>query len=156
MNERVLAIVTIIAQYILSDSDFPVESDLVTELLSAGFVAEEIDAAFLWMERLQSDAAEQFEPTLRLPATQRVFNAEEIRLLSLEARGFLVRLRSLGLLDELLLEEVIERSTAETEEEVSLIDIKRMTARILCTHAQTGWSRGIESVLDDDWTGFLN
>ena len=46
MRERVLAIVSFIAQYFLDDRDMVTESDLVEELLSVGFEAEEIDAAF--------------------------------------------------------------------------------------------------------------
>ena len=50
MRERVLAIVSFIAQYFLDDRDMATENDLVEELLSVGFEAEEIDAAFCWME----------------------------------------------------------------------------------------------------------
>ncbi|MDO9079706.1 MAG: DUF494 family protein, partial [Desulfuromonadales bacterium] len=65
MNERVLVIVTIIAQYILSDLDFPAENDLVNELLASGFAADEINAAFLWMERLNHDPVERLTPAFR-------------------------------------------------------------------------------------------
>lgn len=155
MNERVLVIVTIIAQYILSDLDFPAESDLVNELLASGFAEDEINAAFLWMERLNHDPRERLSPAFRAP-TFRVFAPEETRLLSLEARGFLVRLRNLGLIDETLLDEMIQRATSEASEELNLDDIKSVAAQTLATHAQSEWGNEIASILDDDWDGFLH
>lgn len=155
MNERVLVIVTIIAQYILSDLDFPAESDLVNELLASGFAADEINAAFLWMERLNHNPVERLEPSFRAP-TYRVFAPEECRLLSLEARGFLVRLRILGLIDEALLEEMIQRATVDASDALGLDEIKSVAAQILATHAQSEWANEIASILDDDWSGFLH
>lgn len=155
MNERVLAIVTIIARHILADHELPGESRLVAELLTAGFDAEEIDAAFRWMEQLSLAPAQRLEPTFR-PSTYRVFSCDERRLLSLEARGFLVRLRTLGLVAEEALEEIIQKAVMEADEEIGLPEIKSLAARILFVHAQSEWYREVESVLDDDWAGFLN
>lgn len=155
MNERVLVIVTIIAQYILSEHDFPAESDLVNELLASGFAADEINAAFLWMERLHHNPIERLTPTFRTP-TYRVFSPEECRLLSVEARGFLVRLRLLGLIDETLFEEMIQRATSDAGEELCLEEIKGVAAQALATHAQSEWGNEIASILDDDWNGFLH
>jgi len=155
LNERVLVIVTIIAQYILSDLDFPAESDLVNELLASGFAADEINAAFLWMERLNHDPVERLAPTFRTP-TFRVFAPEESRLLSLEARGFLVRLRLLGLIDETLFEEMVQRATADASEELDLDEIKHVAAQTLATHVQSEWGNEVASILDDDWDGFLH
>ena len=109
MRERVLAIVTILARYFLEDRDFMSEIELVEELLSVGFEADEIDAAFSWMQGLSTaanDRDEEFQPTV----TQRIFSSEEVRLLTSDARGFLIRLRSLGLLDDILQEEIIDRA----------------------------------------------
>ena len=155
MNERVLVIVTIIAQYILSDLDFPAENDLVHELLASGFAADEINAAFLWMERLNHDPAERLTPAFRAP-TYRVFSLQESSLLSLEARGFLVRLRLLGVIDETLLEEMIQLATAEATDMLGLDEIKMVAAQTLATHAQSEWGNEIASILDDDWKGFLH
>lgn len=155
MNERVLVIVTIIAQYILADLDFPAESDLVNELLASGFAADEINAAFLWMERLNHDPVARLTPVFQAP-TYRVFAPEESRLLSLEARGFLVRLRLLGLIDETLFEEMIQRATDDASEEIDLDEIKSVAAQTLATHVQSEWGNEVASILDDDWDGFLH
>lgn len=155
MRERVLAIVTIIAQYFLEEEEPKSEHDLVEELLAIGFGAEEIDAAFLWME----------DETLRLPdgdelpaplLSHRVFAGDEERALNCEARGFLVRLRSLGILDEELFEEIVFKSVQASEEEITLRDIKTITVLALFARTQHQWRREYECLLEDDWGRLLN
>ncbi len=111
LRDRVLAIVTLIAQLVMEEREPLSEEDLVGTLLAVGFVAEEIDAAFSWMERLALQSAEQSAANLSLP-TNRVFSAEETRALSSDARGFLLRLRAMGVLDDEAHEEVVERALA--------------------------------------------
>ena len=83
MRERVLAIVSFIAQYFLDDRDMMTETDLVEELLSVGFEADEIDAAFSWMESQALSVPSSAETSLTAPAmSTRVFTAEERRALS--------------------------------------------------------------------------
>lgn len=155
MNERVLVIVTIIAQYLLSDGEFPAQSDLVNELLASGFAAEEINAAFLWMERINHDPVERQAPEFRAP-TFRVFSSEECRFLGVEARGFLVRLRLLGLIDESLFEEMVQRALTDASQELGLDEIKIVAAQALAAYAQSEWGHEIACILDDDWNGFIH
>lgn len=155
MRERVLAIVTILARYFLEDRDFLSETELVEELLSVGFDADEIDAAFSWMQGLTSaanDGNNAFQPTL----TQRIFTAEECRVLSQEARGFLVRLRSLGLLDDITQEEVIDRAFQFGEETVSIKEIKVITALTLFARSNEDWRREVDCLLAEDWSRLFN
>ena len=109
MRERVLAIVGIIAQYVMDEREDFNETDIVEELLAEGFAADEIDAAFSWMESLSLQAGRPAEPALAAP-TWRIFTPEENRALAPEARGFLVRLRSLGIIDNDSQEEILERA----------------------------------------------
>lgn len=155
MRERVLAIVTLIAQYFLEEQEPKSEHDLVEELLSIGFVAEEIDAAFLWLE----------DEALRPPTgdvmaapvlSHRVFVHDEVRALSCEARGFLIRLRSLGILDEELFEEIVCKSVQSSEEEISLREIKTITVLALFARTQYQWRQEYECLLEDDWERLLN
>lgn len=155
MNERVLAIVTIIAQYILSESDFPGENDLISELLSAGFASEEIDAAFRWMEQLHPRHADAALPSYSV-RSQRVFSRSEELALSLEARSFLLRLRSHELLDDILIEEIIHRACDEGIEDASLTEIKALISRVLVYHARSGSLPPLEAVLDGNWRGHLH
>lgn len=157
MRERVLAIVSFIAQYFLDDRDMMSESDLVEELMSVGYDAEEIDAAFCWMENQALCAPTGIETSLNAPAmSHRVFSVEELRVLSPEARGFLTRLRSMGILDDEVQEEVIDKALQIAEDEISLKEIKTITILAMFANAQHEWRREFDCLLEDDWQRLLN
>jgi Smg protein len=155
LRERVLAIVTLLAQYFLEECEAKSESDLVEELLAIGFDADEIDAAFNWMENQTLRAPQSHE--LACPViTHRVFSAEEHRFISQEARGFLIRLRSAGILDEELFEEIVEKSVQMTDEAVSLKEIKTIAVLALFARSQHQWRQEFDCLLEDDWSRLLN
>lgn len=157
MRERVLAIVSFIAQYFLDDRDMITENDLVDELLSIGFEAEEIDAAFCWMESQALTAPVGGETSLSRPAhNHRVFSTEENRALSAEARGFLTRLRSMGILDDEIHEDVVDRALQMAEDEVTLKEIKTITVLAMFANSQNEWRREFDCLLEDDWQRLLN
>ena len=157
MRERVLAIVSFIAQYFLDDRDVITENDLVEELLSVGYDAEEIDAAFCWMESQALSAPVGGETSLRMPAlNHRVFSAEENRALSAEARGFLTRLRIMGILDDEIHEDVIEKALLMADDEVTLKEIKTITVLAMFANSQNEWRREFDCLLEDDWQRLLN
>lgn len=151
MRERVLAIVSIIAQYVMEDRDFLTENDIVEQLIEDGFDAEEIDAAFSWMETLSLQVGEPPKRHLTLP-TQRILTRDEELLLSRDAQGFLVRLRALGIIDDDLHEEILERALRGEEDEISLKEIKAVTALTLFTRSQEDWRREVDCFMEDDWT----
>lgn len=150
MRERVLAIVSIIAQYVLGDRDSVSENDIVEELLAVGFEADEIDAAFSWMQNVATQSPGQ-EPQLVEMRSQRVFTPEEIRDLSPEARGLLIRLRTLGILDDGAQEEIIDKALQVADEPVSLKDMKAIAALTLFARNNDEWRREVDCFLDDDW-----
>jgi Smg protein len=150
LRERVLAIVTIIAQYVMADSTQLTESDIVEGLMAEGFDAAEIDAAFRWMEDLSLETRQAEISPLGLP-THRVFTLEETWGLSAEARGFLIRLRTLGILDDESEEEIIERALQIAEDDVSLKEIKALAALVLFSRTTQDWRREVDCFMDDDW-----
>jgi len=152
VRDRVLAIVSLIAQYVMEEREFFSESDIVEELLGEGFDAEEIDAAFTWMERISLETRDSSNTVELKQPTSRVYTFDEEQLLSLEARGFLVRLRSLGILDDELQEEIIDRASRLHDEEVSLDEIKSLTALVLFSHTQEHWHREVDCFMKDDWS----
>jgi Smg protein len=150
-----LAIVTFIAQYFLEEQDPRSESDLVEELMAIGFEAHEIDAAFCWMENqtlVPTPAQELCAPVL----TNRVFNAEEQRALTGAARGFLIRLRGAGILDEELFEEIVHKSLQMSDEEICLKEIKTIAVLALFARSQHQWRQEFDCLLEDDWSRLLN
>jgi Smg protein len=151
LRDRVLAIVTLIAQLVMEEREPLSEEDLVGKLLAVGFEAEEIDAAFSWMERLALQSADHSATTLTLP-TNRVFSAEEARILSSDARGFLLRLRAMGVLDDEIHEEIVERALQSGEDEVGLKDLKAIIALTLFSRSHDDWRRQMDCLFEDDWT----
>ena len=154
MRERVLAIVNLIAQYVLGAEDTPIsEQELRTELTSVGFAAEEIDDAFSWMEKIA------LQPQVEVPATvplmdlptYRVFSTEEQQLLTTEARGFLVKVRAMGLLTDEAQEEIIDRATRSAEGPVGEQEIKMVTILTLLSRSNSLWLREIDCFLENDW-----
>ncbi len=157
MRERVLAIVSFIAQYFLDDRDMMTEGDLVEELLSVGFEAEEIDAAFNWMESQSLCPPVGTDTSITPPTTShRVFSSEENLALSCEARGFLIRLHTMGILDSEIQEEVIEKALQMADDEVTLKEIKTITILSIFANSQHEWRREFDCLLEDDWSRLLN
>lgn len=155
MRERVLAIVTLIAQYFLEDHESKSENDLVEELLAVGFETDEIDAAFNWMEN-QTLRPPQSQELIAPVLTNRVFSAEEQRSLAQDARGFLVRLRGAGILDEDLFEEIVLKSVQMSDEELSLKEVKTIAILALFARSQHQWHQEFDCLLEDDWSRLLN
>jgi Smg protein len=150
LRERVLAIVSIIAQYVMGDREAVTENDIVEELLAVGFVSEEIDAAFSWMQNL---ALQKLDPGTQLPEVraQRIFTAEEVFSISAEARGLLIRLRMLGILDDQTQEEIIDKALQVAEDEITLKEMKAIAAMTLFAHTNDEWRREVDCFLADDW-----
>lgn len=154
MRERVLAIVNLIAKYVLGAEDAPIsEQELIAELMSVGFDAEEINDAFSWME---SVALRQPQDQLAadIPMQQpsyRIFSPEEQSAMSQEAIGFLVRLRAMGMLSDEAQEEVIERAVRAAEDPLNLQEIKMISALTLLSRSNSLWQREIDCFLENDW-----
>ncbi|MDT8440113.1 MAG: DUF494 family protein [Desulfuromonadales bacterium] len=155
MRERVLAIVNLIAQYFLEDSRFLSEADLVEELLDVGFAADEIDAAFSWMENHTIPVGEA-EPLLPPPESHRIFTREEQQVLPVEVCGYLSRLRNLGMIDDDAHEEIVERVIELAEEELTLQDVKQIAVLVLFARSQHDWRCEYDCLLEDDWSPLLN
>jgi len=150
LRERVLAIVSIIAQYVLGDRDTVTENDIVEELLAVGFEADEIDAAFSWMQNVGASAPGKARDLAEV-RSQRIFTAEEKRDISADARGLLIRLRTLGILDDEAQEEIIDRAMQVAEDPVSLKEMKAIAALTLFSRNHEEWRREVDCFLDDDW-----
>jgi len=154
LRERVLAIVNLIAKYVLGAEDAPInEQELIAELLSVGFEAEEIHDAFSWMETAALQQAPQ-QSAAEMPMRQpryRIFSTEEQLAISQEAIGFLVRLRAMGMLGDEAQEEIIERAMRAADEPINLQEIKMISALTLLSRANNLWQREIDCFLDNDW-----
>ncbi|PLX74904.1 MAG: hypothetical protein C0614_11555 [Desulfuromonas sp.] len=147
--------VNLIAQYFLDEYDMLSESELVEELLEIGYEIEEIDAAFVWMESQACDLGDSV--VFRAPLeSHRVFTREEILALQPEARGYLGRLRSMGIVDDEIHEEIVQRAMSLAEDEVTLKEIRNISVLVLFARAQHEWRREFDCLLEGDWARLLN
>ncbi|HEY5672812.1 MAG TPA: DUF494 family protein [Malonomonas sp.] len=154
MHERVLAIVNLIAKYVLGAENAPInEQELVAELMSVGFDAEEIADAFTWMESiaLKLPDAQGHQDPLREQLTYRIFSREEQQALSRDASGFLIKIRAMGLVTEESYEEIISRAVTAAEDPLSLQEIKLIAALTLLSRNNNLWQREIDCFLQNDW-----
>ncbi|SDZ91309.1 Smg protein [Desulfuromusa kysingii] len=154
MRERVLAIVNLIAQYVLGAEDSPIsEQELMADLIAVGFEADEINDAFSWMETIalqpQTDSTAN-TPLMNQP-TYRVFDSHEQQKLTTEARGFLIKVRTMGLLTDEAQEEIIDRALRSGDDPVSEQEIKLITILNLLSASSSLWLREIDCLLENDW-----
>jgi len=153
LRERVLAIVNLIAQYVLGAEDSPIsEQELIAELISVGYEADEINDAFSWMETiaLQPSSQEEIDPLVNM-TTYRTYSVPEEQMLTLEARGFMTRLRAMGMLTDDSQEEVIDRALRGAEDPVTEPEIKLITILTLLARSNSLWLREIDCFLENDW-----
>ncbi len=159
MRERVLAIVNLIAQYVLGAEDGRIsEQELITELMAVGFESEEINDAFSWMESiaLQSARPQESRETLVNIQTYRIFSVQEQQLLTAAAQGFLIRVRAMGLLTDEVEEEIIDRATRGAEDPVTEQEMKLITILTLLSRSNSLWLREIDCFLEDDWSSIYH
>ncbi|OQY19659.1 MAG: hypothetical protein B6I36_03505 [Desulfobacteraceae bacterium 4572_35.1] len=148
MNERVLIIVGIIAQYFMSEDDFSNEHEIVEELLGAGFKEDEISEAFVWMEKitLNPDQPQQ-SPKIKAPS-MRLFSPEEQDGLSVAAQDFLLKLRLGGIISPEIEEEIIIKACqAAEEQQCNLTEVKSLTVLTMFADLQKDHSREIDCII---------
>ncbi len=154
MRERVLAIVNLIAQYVMGAEDSHIsEQELITELMAVGYEADEINDAFNWMESIALRPAtdqEAAEPMIQM-STYRVFSEHEKIMLTSEAQGFLVKVRAMGLLNNEAQEEIIDRAIRAAEDPVTEQEMKLITILTLLSRSSSLWLREIDCFLENDW-----
>jgi len=132
MKENVLDLLMYLFEnYIYDEPEAePDREELSDSLEEAGFSSGEIERAFAWLDGL----AEQ----RRLPEIDghernplRVFTNEEMRRLDVDARGFILYLENVGVLDPPRREMVIDRLAALDSAEIGIGDVKWVVLMVL-------------------------
>jgi Smg protein len=153
LRERVLAIVNLIAQYVLGAEETPIsEQELMAELISVGFEAEEINDAFSWMETVALKPQPESATPLMIQPTYRIFDIQEQQKLTIEARGFLIKVRTMGLLSDEAQEEIIDRALRSADDPINEQEIKLITILTLLSRSSSLWLREIDCFLENDWS----
>jgi len=149
LNERVLIIVGIIAQYFLSEQNFSNEREIVEELIDAGFKEEEINEAFSWMESITLHPEHHDQQPQLLTPKMRLFSDEEKKSISLAARGFLLKLRLSGIISTEIEEEIIIKACQQDEEQSTLSEIKSLTVLTMFSNLNHDHSREIDCIIEN-------
>lgn len=147
MKENVLDLLMYLFEnYIYDEPDATPDREALSESLEeAGFSGNEIERAFAWLDELahqrqvatmnQTDVGSTNGmpafPTSRTPKSCRIFNSDEMERLDLDARGLLMYLENMGVLDASSRELVIDRSMALDSDEVSMEEVKWVVLMVL-------------------------
>lgn len=124
MNPSVLDVVLYLFENYLEDCDEPPPRAALEGMLhSGGFPESTVTQALDWLETLEARQDDP-PPGTRHTGTHRVFTGPELDRLSPRARGFLLHLEHVGVLDPAQRELVIERLLALDEEEVDVEEVQ--------------------------------
>lgn len=146
MNPTVLDVLLYLFENYLEDIDEqPPRAALEQMLHSSGFPDSMVRQALDWLETL---ALRQESPAPGATRTdvQRIFGPVEIERLSVEARGFLMHLEHVGILDPAQREVVIEHLLALDVEVVGIEEVKWVT--LITLFRQPGQEAAFERMED--------
>lgn len=138
MKERIFGIVNLIVNHILENDDPEHNKNNVMEtLVSKGYNPNEIIDAFTWIRsfavNLYNDM--QFDKFHHKPHAFRILGEEERIRFTVEAWGFLIKLRELGIIDDPLREEIINKALLIIDDEVDLDDIMIVASLSIFRHS---------------------
>lgn len=115
------------------DSDNALQTDpetLKVELKEAGFLHNEINKAFAWLEGL-TELRENPDNITARSSSIRIFTAREQEKLDVSCRGFLLFLEQVGVLNQETRELVIDRAMDLHSEEFDLDQLKWVVLMVL-------------------------
>jgi len=114
--------------YLDGDSENYPDTDVIaSELLDAGFQQPDVNKAFDWLESLA-----EFESISQVVSSSfRIFSTQEIAVLDLESRDFLMFLEHNGILSPANREIAIDRAMALQDENITLDRLKWIVLMVL-------------------------
>src|SRR5690625_3738820 len=137
MKESVLDLLMYLFEnYIYDEPEVEPDRDALGDSLEeAGFTRNEIERAFDWLDEL---VVQRSLPELgdRGSNPIRIFTETESRQLDIQARGFIIYLENIGVLDAMRREQVIDRLTALDYEDISLDVVQGVVVMVVSN--QTG------------------
>ncbi len=118
-----------------NESDFHIDQEELTdELVNAGFHLDEIYKALQWLEKLAALQESDHTPYLTkgaFSAVNRIYSQQELMVLDVEARGFIMFLEQINVLDTITREMVIDRVMEIDSKEFCLEDLKWVILMVL-------------------------
>lgn len=143
VSPRVMDVVGLIGRFFSENAEaMPSHEEVMDELQNQGFSSREISDAFRWIERNTLGPDDDREPnttSLLLQPPARILTPIEAGKLSSDAHGQLLRYYKRGLVDAVLLEEILEKVARSESDEIGVREIRRLTALTLFTKVQAEW-----------------
>ncbi|MCL5268354.1 MAG: DUF494 domain-containing protein [Bacteroidetes bacterium] len=129
MQEKIIELIVFLMRELRQARD--ISKVDVSKLTESGYSQTEISTALSWIY----DKMNVREPLKRVKSphvrSYRIFHDAERQIMTKEARGFLVEMYELGLIDQLDLENIIERSLMSGLNTVDRDEVKSIVASVL-------------------------
>lgn len=152
-QESVLDVLMYLFENYLDEDETELQPDreiLRTELEAAGFPGKEVGKAFEWLEGLTESAPAP--ETIQTASAIRIYSPEETQRLDTEARGFLIYLEQIGILNQSQRELVIDRIMALETDEIDIDHVKWIILMVLFNQPgqETAFARMEDLVMDEE------
>ncbi len=151
MKETVLDVLMYLFESFVDGDDDPEpnRNELKEELERAGFGDRQIERALDWLDALNTTEVERTAPR---SAAMRIFDAAETEKLDAHARGYLLHLEQIGILEPSQRELVIDRLLALDNEEIDVEQTKWVVMMVLFSQPgqQEAYAQMEDLVFADD------
>ena len=153
MKETVLDVLRyLFEQYMDEETEIhPDRETLYYDLVQAGFSNGRVNEALEWLEGL-AEHQDSVDPSVYGNRAIRLYTAQECERLDAQARGFLLYLEQVGILDPPCRELVVERLMALKTEEIDLEELKWVVLVVLFNNPE--WDEAYERMEDLMYYGF--
>ncbi len=141
MNERVVEILIYIMQEIRKDTNDSQHLRVISkDLLKRGYTESEISSAFSWLLTRVRSESEEIVPIQRpsLKQSFRMLHEIEHSVVSIEAYGYIIQLKELGIISETDVENILEKAVMLSSSRVKVEDVKSIVASILFSNETFG------------------
>jgi uncharacterized protein Smg (DUF494 family) len=147
MRPRVMDAVGFIGKFVTDHWESLLDQDEIRdELINLGFSSREISDAFRWIEKNTLGANEDVRVAEHAPATpMRVLSPAEQTKINRKCHGMLMSYYERGIIDALLLEEIVERVMKSDTEECDDKQLRRLAALCIFTRVQAEWREFLHS-----------
>jgi len=129
MQDKVIEIIV----YILSEiKEIKQLNDInINSLTDKGYSDSEINTAFAWIFSKLDEGELIFKNEIVKTRSHRFFNIVENKIFSVDAKGYLLLLRELGLLNDLDIDLVIERVILSGYQKINITDLKKFISSFI-------------------------
>ncbi len=129
MQDKVIEIIV----YILSEiKEIKQLSEIDINLLShKGYSDSEINTAFAWIFSKLDDGELVFKNETDVTRSHRIFNLVEDKIFTVDAKGYLLLLRELGLLSDLDIDLVVEKVFLSGYQRIDIKELKKFIASLI-------------------------